>query len=218
MTKIYSSQDNKWYTYEPNKNVVYLIGHGFNGNKEILENLGFKVYMLYLSDYDKYPDNWQNNKWYTETLCPKNYKNLASLVDNIIMTDFYDLIRYNEGPGIVITGSRGGQITLSRFLKYWRGPSICLNGGCIADISITDAPIAMLTGGNDYFRSKDLDYTIQRFSDWKDRLHIYHNHQDDHSLPSYNEGVVHLINKLLYTSFDVRLGNDVVTYDQPKKT
>jgi|SaaInlStandDraft_5_1057022.scaffolds.fasta_scaffold01465_4 hypothetical protein len=191
----------EWYSYEPQKNKVYVILHGFNGNTEILKENGFDVEEIYLKDYDKYPE--KNDIWTGDDINRQKH-NLATLVDNIILPRFIELINAGQGPSLVITGSRGGQITLLRLWEYWRGNSICLNGGCrILKQKLENVNLGLITCGNDFFDTSSLQYTIKTFQGKVDNLIIYHNKEDNHGVNYYNEAILHIINKMY--NYDVEL-------------
>jgi len=202
----------EWYSYEPQENKVYVILHGFNGNTEILTENGFDVEEIYLKNYDKYPYEKKNpnNDWYEDNI-DLNQTNLATLVDNIILPHFIKLIQNGNGPSLVITGSRGGQITLSRLWKFWRGNSICLNGGCnIFENKLNNINLGLITCGNDFFRTSSLDYTINKFQKKVNDLVIYHNKDDDHSVKYYNEAILHIINKMYNYNVELELSQNAI--------
>lgn len=198
----------EWFEYVPKNNKIYVILHGFNGNTQILEDNGWDIEEIYLHDYDKYPTD---TKWGDNTI-NVDEKNLATLVDTYILPKFYELIKNNEGPALVLTGSRGGQITLSRLWKFWRGPSICLNGGC----SFLEKPphfgikLGLITCGNDFFHTSNLVYTIKKFQNTVDKLIIYHNELDDHAVVCYNEAILILLNKFFNKDYNITLSKNAV--------
>lgn len=204
------NSNKEWKEYKSNKFKVYVILHGFNGNLELLYNLFGEenVESIFLPEYDIYPKDWKNGNinWMDYNI-NKDEKNLATLVDNIILTKFRNMISNNNGPSLVITGSRGGQVTLSRLWNFWRGPSICLNAGCIIQDNIKGVNLGLITCGNDFFHSNNLLYTLNKFQNKTDKLVIYHNTNDDHSVQSYNEGMVLVLNKLFNSNFDVNLSD-----------
>ena len=46
--QIIDPETKNWHTYVPNKKVIYIISHGFNGNTDILNKLGYEVYHIYI--------------------------------------------------------------------------------------------------------------------------------------------------------------------------
>ena len=213
--QIIDPETNKWNTYVPNKKVIYIISHGFNGNTHILNKLGYKVYHIYIKEYDKYPENWQTQQWMNTKFRTKPYFNLESLVDNVVFYQINDLISRGEGPCAILTGSRGGQVTLSRLWNFWKGPSVCLNAGCIFN-SITDTkniPLGLITGSKDFFRTKNIEFTSNKFNKWKGPLYIYHNTEDDHTMKYYNEAIVYLLNKLLNKNIKLNFSKNAVVYE-----
>ena len=201
------NSSNKWEKYNPSVFKVYVILHGFNGNLELLYNLYGKnnVETIFLPEYDIYPKGWQtNNNWMNDKI-NTDEKNLATLVDNMIIKKFNYMIRESSGPSLVVTGSRGGQITLSRLWKFWRGPSICLNGGCQILEKITNVKLGVITCGKDFFHTNNLFYTLESFKNRTDELLIYHNTEDDHGVQSYDEAMLHLLNKIFNYNIDVNL-------------
>ena len=204
------NSNKEWKEYKSNNFKVYVILHGFNGNLELLHNLFGKenVESIFLPEYDVYPKGCKNGNmiWMNHNI-NKEEKNLATLVDNIILTKFKNMISNNNGPSLVITGSRGGQITLSRLWKFWQGPSICLNAGCIIPERIEGVNLGLLTCGNDFFHTNNLLHTLNKFQNKTDKLAIYHNTNDDHSVQSYNEGMLHVLNKLFNSNYDVNLSD-----------
>jgi len=206
MSILYKVNDN-WKTYEPNPKVIYLISHGFNGNIEILQNLGFTVYHIYEQVYDNYPTRWKEGDTTWITNPSGNGKNLASLVDMKILPQIKHLISIGEGPSLVLTGSRGGQVTMSRLWNFWRGPSICLNGGCTFTTPVPNVKLGLITGGNDFFQTKDLNYTMEKFKNWPDDCYVYHNINDDHSVSIYNEAITFLLGSMLNYKFDNKMSD-----------
>ena len=95
MSILYKDGDN-WKTYEPNPKVIYLISHGFNGNIQILENLGFTVYHIYEQNYDKYPTKWKegDTDWLSSSYKPSFVDgfSLSTLVDFQITPQIKHLI------------------------------------------------------------------------------------------------------------------------------
>ena len=201
--------NNKWRNYESLVFKVYVILHGFNGNVELLQKLFGKdnVETIFLPEYDIYPEGWQyNTNWMNDKINTEE-KNLATLVDNMIIKKFRYMIRESNGPSLVVTGSRGGQITLSRLWKFWRGPSICLNGGCRILEKLSNVKLGLITCGKDFFHTNNLFYTLESFKNKTDQLIIYHNTEDDHSVQSYDEAMIQLLNKIFNYNIEVNLNN-----------
>merc|ERR1712159_567581 len=106
-------------------------------------------------------------------------RNLATLADNVIMPQLEELIAAGRGPAIVIAGSRGGQVTLPRLWNIgWRGPTLCINGGCVKATVIPGAPVRLVlfTGGQDYFETNDTQTTasLLRKEDVRQPILLYH--------------------------------------------
>ena len=54
------------------------------------------------------------------------------MADDCFLPLIHQLIEQGNGPAAVVTGSRGGQITVVRlWATGWRGPTVVLNGGCL---------------------------------------------------------------------------------------
>jgi hypothetical protein len=76
-----------------------------------------------------------------------------------------DMSRH-ELPSVVVCGSRGGQAVLSPIIEHWwRGPVVCMNAGILtANVPIpSDCFFVFLTMGRDYFPTRDLQYTSDKF-------------------------------------------------------
>lgn len=142
----------EWYKSSPNKNLIFIIspGAGTYANRfayKYLSNFYKLVFIGHSGDkYDKYPDNWQNNK-----LVETNGIHLGGLSQL-----FKKNIDKNGIPCAVICGSRGGQVTLGIIWHhFWRGPSIIINAGCLTtrtEIPFGVKPLFIIME-KDYFTS-----------------------------------------------------------------
>lgn len=145
--------DREWIDVSYDKNLIFVIrpGAGTFQNKLGYQNLENYFNVIYFGEtggeYDKYPQNWNDNKLVLNT--GKHLGGICELVTNYI-------IYKNEIPGIIITGSRGGQVTLGKIWEnIWRGPSIIINAGVLT--TRTNIPKEVnplfITMGKDYFTS-----------------------------------------------------------------
>ena len=125
---------NEWIKMPSNNNLAFVIrpGAGTFKNKIAYEKLESRYKVVYFADsggeYDNYPDNWENN---ANVSCRGHHLGgIVELVKNYIENT-------NQIPSVIITGSRGGQVTLGKIWEsLWRGPSIIINAGCLTTNTI----------------------------------------------------------------------------------
>jgi hypothetical protein len=191
--------DGCWQGYEPDSKSILIIAAGFNGNAERLHYLGYDTTIVYDKNYDSYP--CRSEDFINRPICSNTDmlpKDLASMADYIVLPVIHKLISVGKGPAMIITGSRGGQVTICRLWRFWRGPSIVLNGGCV----IGSAPpqgvtLGLLTQGRDFFETKSISYVQNKFSRWPSEVVHYHHEEDDHSVRSYNDIIGLVISMVL---------------------
>jgi hypothetical protein len=184
-----------WIEYIPNPKSVLIIAAGFNGNATRLHELGYYTTTLYDEAYDRYPAGWSTGRQgfldrplRADAAAPPH--DLASFADDVILPTIRELVANGIGPAAVITGSRGGQVTICRLWRMWQGPSVVLNGGCgVESAPPQGVPLALLTQGQDFFPSKSLTYTKRLFSAWPGEVFVYHHEADDHSVRTYNDAI-----------------------------
>ena len=80
------------------------------------------------------------------------------------------LVAAGMGPTAVVTGSRGGQVTIVKLWEFWRGPSVVLNG---ADHRMARAPppgvdLGLMCAGQDFFDTRDPDLVQARCYQFRD--------------------------------------------------
>jgi hypothetical protein len=200
-------QDGTWLEYTPNTKSVLMIAAGCNGNVERLKELGYDTTVLYDGAYDNYPHNWSQADFlerpFRQHGCDAQRAppfDLASFADDIVLPAIRELVAQGNGPAVVLTGSRGGQVTICRLWRMWHGPSVVLNGGCSCGIKIAPPqgfPLGLLTQGQDFFPTKDLSYTQRVFSQWPGDVILYHHEFDDHSVRSYNHAIELVLSMVL---------------------
>ena len=149
MVKIYFGEE--WIEYPYDMNLIFVIvpGAGTTFNRKAYKNLEKYFIVRYFGEsggeYDKYPQNWYDNRLVSNT--GKHLGGICELVKNHI-------IMKHEIPGIIITGSRGGQVTLGKIWNtIWRGPSIIINAGSLTTITMIPKDVypLFITMHNDYF-------------------------------------------------------------------
>lgn len=181
--------------YQPGPRSVLVIGPG-GGTRmnapayQVLEQSGWDISVAMAPEYDRspaypdflYPPGWENG---TPDLSMNGGKNLATLADNVILPMIEQLIAQGRGPAAIICGSRGGHVSLPRLWasRGWLGPTLCINGGCIK-FQVPGAPcrLILITGGQDYFETKDPRATAQMLKK-EDPSHpvlVYHDHKEGH--------------------------------------
>lgn len=143
----------EWVEYPYDMNLIYVIrpGAGTFHNKEAYKNLEEYFVVRYFGEsggvYDKYPQYWSNNCQVSNT--GKHLGGICELVKKHIIDN-------HEIPGIILTGSRGGQVTLGKIWEtVWRGPSIIINAGVLTTRTRIPRDVypLFITMENDYFTS-----------------------------------------------------------------
>jgi len=190
-----------WKPYQPNPKSILVIGPGggtrMNGEAYLrLKNAGWDLTEIHAPDYDRsaaqpdflYPPGWETNK---PDLRFNSGKNLASLADHKVAPTIAQLVAAGRGPVAVIAGSRGGQVTIPRlWASGWRGPTIVVNGGCIKASEVPAAVrLVLITGGQDYFETKDPRATKAqlRKEDPNQPVLLYHDPLEGHMPQHYKD-------------------------------
>jgi hypothetical protein len=198
---VYTSTDNgdSWNMSHPDNRCILVIkpGAGVFKNYKAYRKLqggpnqeGYTLLFLSASGdlvhqdgYDIYPEDWADNSKLSRTSEP----NLANLAFK-----YKDAVG-DKIPGLIICGSRGGQVTLGLIWRnFWRGPTIVVNAGCLT--SNTPIPMGvfpvMVTMGGDYFETNNPEFTHEKFKELSEvpgmLLHI---HSDGH-MPSLLSGYI----------------------------
>merc|ERR1712072_187080 len=199
----------RWQPYKPDPRSVLVIGPGGDACAAASQTLkadGWNLTMVHVHEYDVapdrsvhpsgalYPPGWEYG---TPDLQFNGGKNLATLADQVIMAVIRKLVAAGKGPVAVIAGSRGGQVTLPRLLaKGWRGPTLCVNGGCVVG-EIPGAPVRLIlvTGGQDFFETKDPRTTARKLckEDANQPVLLYHDPKDAHVPESFPDVVSSLL-------------------------
>ena len=192
----------QWHSYTPNPRHVLIILHGFNGSGRRLRELGYKVTEIYVRHMDSYPKGWTQKaevrrKRLSAALPNANADgskpyphDLISVADHVVFPRLQSLVRAGNGPCAILTGSRGGQVTISRLWKMWQGPSVVLNGGCTA----IEAPpkhvnLGLMCGSGDFFRSRDPRFVHRHFDRWPGAVVHYHHPNDDHGVQTFAHAI-----------------------------
>jgi len=181
--------------YTPNPRSILVIGPG-GGTKmnqpayDGLRAAGWDLTIVHAPQYDRspalpdylYPPGWDTG---SPDLSFNGGINLATLADNMVMSHIDQLIAAGRGPAAIIVGSRGGQVTLPRLWQLgWRGPVLCINGGCVPVSTIPGGAtrLVLVTGGGDNFLTRDPNVTRQllRKEDPTKPILMYHNPTDGH--------------------------------------
>lgn len=167
---------------------------------EGLEATGWDVSYARVMEYDMnpavqtetgflYPPGWEKGE---PDITYNGGINLATLADNVVVPMIEQLIAEGRGPAAIIFGSRGGQVTLPRLWNLgWRGPTLCINGGCVTRTRIPGAPVRLMlvTCGQDNFETRDPQVTTKecriRKEDANEPVLMYHNHKDGHMPTSF---------------------------------
>jgi hypothetical protein len=156
---------------------------------DALKMAGWDITIAMAQDYDRspaypdflYPPGWEAGN---PDLSMNGGKNLATIADNVIMPMIEQLIAQGRGPAAIICGSRGGHVSLPRLWSIgWKGPTLCINGGC-AKFRTPGSPVrlVLITGGQDYFETKDPRMTAQMMQK-EDPSHpvlLYHDQKEGH--------------------------------------
>lgn len=181
------------YTPGPRSVLVIAPGGGTRMNApayQALRQAGWDITVAEGPEYDRspaypdflYPPGWEHG---TPDLSMNGGKNLATLADNVIMPMIEQLIAAGRGPAAIICGSRGGHVPMPRLWACgWRGPTLCVNGGCMKQ-EIPDSPVRLIliTGGQDYFETKDPRWTEANLRKCGTHGHpvlVYHDHKEGH--------------------------------------
>lgn len=150
---IFLKIDKEWVKMPPTDNLVFVIrpGAGTFRNRKAYEKLESRYKVVYFAEtggqYDNYPDNWENNANVSST-----GNHLGGIVE--LLKKYIE--QTNLIPAVIITGSRGGQVTVG---KIWqgllRGPTIIINAGCLTTNTAIPKEVSPLfiTMGNDYFKT-----------------------------------------------------------------
>ena len=190
-----------WVRYKPDLKKVLVIGHGFNGNIERLQQLGYDVECIYLPEYDRYPHDHATQaghtpgqkRWLERPIDAPTHgvRDLATLADDIVLRRIRQLVSAGHGPAAVVTGSRGGQVTITRLWKGWSGPSVVLSGGCEAvDLEPSaEITLGVMCGSRDFFRTKSPAFVRQKWQRWGGTVVHYHHPHDSHAIESYNDAI-----------------------------
>jgi hypothetical protein len=157
---------------------------------QVLQQSGWDLTFAEAQDHDRspaypdflYPPGWENG---TPDLTMNGGRNLSTMADNVIAPMIEQLIAAGRGPAAIICGSRGGQVSLPRLWStgLWVGPVLCINGGC-TKFRIPKSPcrLILITGGQDFFETKDPRVTAQQLQkeDPSQPVLLYHDHKEGH--------------------------------------
>lgn len=194
-------------SYEPSPRSVIVIGPGGGTSMNRpayrgLEADGWDLTYALAPNYDRnpavptdsgflYPPGWESGE---PDLTFAGGKNLATLADDIVIPMIEKLIAVGKGPAAIICGSRGGQVCLPRLWAIgWRGPTLCINGGCVSRTIIPGAPsrLILITGGQDMFETRDplVTASLLRKADSSQPVLLYHDPKDAHMPASFGDVV-----------------------------
>ena len=187
--------------YQPAKQTVLIIGAGCNGDGNVLVDLGYDVEFLYDEAYDRYPADWKRGElaWLDAPLLTpqaEHTPDLANFADIVLVPAIHALILENRGPAAIVCGSRGGQVTISRLWRMWKGPSVVLNGGCNPRHAPPEVNLALLCGGRDFFSSRFIATVRRTFAVWPGFVAHCHCPRDSHgceSFPSVIGALLHVV-------------------------
>jgi len=160
---VYINKNYEWIETEPDKKLIFVIvpGAGTRINRNAYKKLETNFNLVYFGKsggiYDKYPENWINNKFVS------NKGNHLGGITQLVKK----YIEENKIPSMIISGSRGSQVTIGKiWYSVWRGTTINFNAGCLTTntiIPIGVKPI-FITMGNDYFNNvNSISKTINLF-------------------------------------------------------
>ena len=149
--KIKLYQRKSWIETIASKTIFVISpGAGVYSNRYSYKQLQKDYRIVYIGSrgdkYDKYPDNWQINK-----AVRSSGEHLGGL-----MEVFRDKLDSGIIPCGVITGSRGGQVTIGKVWEnLWRGPTIIINAGCLTTNTIIPEGVfpLFITMEKDYFNT-----------------------------------------------------------------
>ena len=190
-----------WEEYVPDPNSVLIIAAGFNGTSERLEALGYHTTTLRDPAYDSYPVGWRkgNRDYLMRPLIGRRREaapgptDLASYADDAVLPAILALVAAGRGPAAVLAGSRGGQVTVPRLWRMWRGPTVVLNGGCVAASGAVPPPtgvaLGLLTQGNDFFPTANPVYTQEALAAWSGPVVLYWHREDNHAVRTFSGAV-----------------------------
>jgi len=189
-------------------------GAGLWQNSDLYQGLahtGYEIIPVYAEEYDVAPEGSKSNYLYPpgwKTGKPdlkfNNGKNLATLADEVILPAIAKLVAEGNGPAAIIAGSRGGQVTVPRLWACgWHGPTLVINGGCATTSVIPGGPVrlVLLTGGKDFFSTKDPEVTATRLrkADPSRPVFLYHNPVEPHMPRQLGNGVMQQLLELALT-------------------
>jgi len=194
----------KGQPYKPAPRSVIVVGPGGGTrmNQPAYDGLraaGWDLTIIHAPEYDRspnhpdflYPPGWETGK---PDMSFNGGQNLASLADKVVIPQIEQLIQAGRGPAAIIFGSRGGQVTLPRVWALgWRGPVVCINGGCVKPAQIPGAPVRLIliTGGGDFFETKDPGATksLLKKEDARQPILLYHEPKDGHMPATFGDVV-----------------------------
>jgi hypothetical protein len=163
--EIHVSKNGTWEKMFAKRNHVLLIG---DGASTVINSRGYSEF-LKTFDVVTMKSGPQRTKLYN----PSQVGPVISL--NSRGRPTYDLAGFGHEvgkailkrpPAIVVCGSRGGLIVMGVVMQnYWRGAIVMLNAGCL--VSENEIPKEVfpcfVTFGNDYWETKNPEYTFQQF-------------------------------------------------------
>jgi hypothetical protein len=189
---IFLKIDKEWVKMPSNNNLVFVIrpGAGTFRNRKAYEKLESRYKVVYFAEtggqYDNYPDNWENNA---------NVSSRGNHLGGIVELLKKYIEQTNLIPGVIITGSRGGQVTLGKIWEsLWRGPTIIINAGCLTTNTAIPKEVIPLfiTMGNDYFKTVNTIEKILSKVQFTKRLKCIHLKDHGH-MPDLNTDYVSLL-------------------------
>jgi len=173
---------------------VLIIGPGAslreqNGYRHLLLVKYYDIYAIEgFPDYGYgesmgYPNGWESGLPEVD----QKEKNLATLAGHLVVPQIQTF-----KPDVILCGSRGGQVTIG---LVWQAmingdipvtPTVVLNAGCTI-IPTERFPVGLnlvlVTGGRDYFKSKDPKWTKKRLqTKCKGPTFLYHFKTAEHTL------------------------------------
>ena len=118
---------------------------------------------------DGYPDEWRRNGALSLPARRDDLVGLAEKVGEAILRD---------PPGLVVCGSRGGQVTIGLVWRYfWRGPTVVINGGCLLTETWIPENVfpVFVTMEKDYFSTANPAVVAERFAATSDvsGIHVH---------------------------------------------
>lgn len=208
---VYINVQNQWINMVPEPNTVFVIrpGAGTFKNKNAYSYLEQHFNVVYFGQtgnkYDKYPDNWTDNK-----LVSTDGKHLGGLSQKVLKY----ILTKNVIPSSIIVGSRGGQVTLGKIWEtIWRGPTVIINAGCLTTRTIIpqQATPLFITMEHDYFTSVNSPAKVAKVFDAlkiDSEVNGYLIHLNGHGhMPSLNNDLKNLlmesVNFLINREFNI---------------